>query len=140
MIAREKTEIHRDIYILLYKFEMQVKLDHLGDRTMSSIKSIKQHLLHEAKTMDVAYPEQPDRLMWPWLLDVQVRDVTEKTESLAIWEHGIIFIFSTEIPPNSLVMVRRIVDLDEEPWVAIRVTSSKKSDDGKYIIEGLFNE
>jgi len=96
--------------------------------------------LHEANAMGVSYHAQPNRLLWPWPLDVKVDDVIERNESLAIWDHGIVFTYSSELPPDTLVMVKRINDRYEEPWVTIRVTISKKGDKGNYLIEGVFDE
>ena len=107
---------------------------------MKTDLDIKHHWLHEANAMGVTYPGRPDRLLWPWPMNVKVGDVIEENESHAIWELGIIFTLSTDLPTDSLVMVQRINDRYEEPWVAIRITSSKQGDDGKYIIEGKFDD
>ena len=94
------------------------------DATMETDMDIKQSWLHEAKAMGVSYYAQPDRYLWPRPIDFKVGDVIEKNESRAIWEHGIVFTYSTELPSDTLIMVKRINDRYVEPWVVIRVTSS----------------
>jgi len=101
---------------------------------------IKQHWLHEARAMGVSYHAQPDKYLWPWPMDVKVGGVIEHNESRAIWDFGIVFTYSRELPPDTVIMVKRINDRYKEPWVAIRVTVSKKDSKGKYIIEGVFDE
>jgi len=107
---------------------------------METDLDIKKSWLHEAKAMGVSYHPQPDRLFWPWSMDVKVDGLIEHNESRAIWDFGIVFTYSSELPPDTVIMVKRINDRYEEPWVAIRVTSSKKGFKGKYVIEGVFDE
>ena len=107
---------------------------------METDSDTKQSWLYEAKAMGVSYYGQPSRYLWPWPIDVKVGDVIEHNESRAIWDFGIVFTYSRELPPDTLVMVKRINDRYEEPWVAIRVTSSNKGDKGNYLLDGIFDE
>ena len=104
---------------------------------MESSENIKQQWLHEARVMGVPYLADPERMLWSWPMDVRVSDALQKNESRAVWEHGVIFIYSVELPPNTLAKLKRINGRFEEPWVPVLVTSSIKTAE-MYTIEAVF--